>query len=329
MEYTRLGNSGLEISRLCLGTMSYGNPDKWIHSWVLKEEEARKIIKRALELGINFFDTANVYGLGASEEILGRALKDYANRDEVVIATKVSGKMFEGPNGGGLSRKSIISEVEKSLKRLQTDYIDLLIIHRWDYNTPIKETMETLHDLIKSGKVRYIGASSMYAWQFQKAQYIAKMNGFTEFISMQNHYNLLYREEEREMIPLCIDLKVSITPYSPLASGRLAKDSGETSKRLEEDTIAKQKYDSTAIEDNIIIERLSEISKKRNIPRNQLALAWLLQKNYLAAPIIGATKISHLESAVAALNIKLSTEEIHYLEEGYKPHNVVGIASYK
>ena len=189
--------------------------------------------------------------------------------------------------------------------------------------------METLHDLIKSGKVRYIGASSMYAWQFQKAQYIAKMNGFTEFISMQNHYNLLYREEEREMIPLCIDLKVSITPYSPLASGRLAKDSGETSKRLEEDTIAKQKYDSTAIEDNIIIERLSEISKKRNIPRNQLALAWLLQKNYLAAPIIGATKISHLESAVAALNIKLSTEEIHYLEEGYKPHNVVGIASYK
>ena len=239
MEYVKLGNTGMDVSRLCLGCMSFGDPDGWVHKWALNEENSRPIIKRALELGINFFDTANVYSIGKSEEILGRALKEYANRDEVVIATKVHGKMHEGPNGSGLSRKAIMSEIDKSLKRLGTDYVDLYIIHRWDYNTPIEETMEALHDVVKAGKARYIGASAMYAWQFQKALYAAERNGWTRFVSMQNHLNLLYREEEREMLPLCVEEKIAITPYSPLASGRLTRDWSETTKRYETDQIAK------------------------------------------------------------------------------------------
>lgn len=324
MEYVKLGNTGLDVSRICLGCMGFGDPAKWIHKWVLNQEDTKVIVKKALDLGINFFDTANVYSLGTSEEYLGNALKEYANRDEIVIATKVSEKMSDGPNGKGLSRKAIISEVNKSLKRLQTDYIDLLIIHRWDYNTPIEETMQALHDLIKEGKVRYIGASSMYAWQFQKAQYVAEKHGWTKFVSMQNHLNLLYREEEREMIPLCIDQNIAITPYSPLAAGRLTRDWDASTKRAETDEVAKRKYDSTQNTDKIIVERVAEISEKHNVKRVHIALAWLLQKPQVVAPLIGATKESHLEDAVKALDVKLTEEEIEYLEEVYVPHNIMG-----
>lgn len=323
MKYVKFGNTGLDVSAICLGCMSFGNPVKW-RPWVLDEEGSRKIIKKALDEGINFFDTANIYSIGESEEILGRALKEFANREEVVIATKVHGKMHDGPNGQGLSRKAIMSEVMKSLKRLETDYIDLYIIHRWDYNTPIEETMSALHDLVKSGKVRYIGASAMYAWQFQKAQYIAEKNGWTKFVSMQNHYNLLYREEEREMLPLCRDQKIAVTPYSPLASGRLARDWAETTKRLETDDIARSKYDATAETDKQVVERVTELAEKYGVPRSYISLAWLLHKKPVVAPIIGATKISHLEEAVGALKINLSTEEILYLEEPYVPHKIVG-----
>lgn len=324
MEYVKLGNTGLDISRICLGCMSFGDPNKWIHKWVLQEEESRPIIKKALDLGINFFDTANVYSLGASEEILGRALKDYGKRDELVVATKVHGQMHEGPNGSGLSRKAILSEIDHSLARLGMDYVDLYIAHRWDYDTPIEETMEALHDVVKSGKARYIGASSMYAWQFQKALNIAEKNGWTKFISMQNHLNLIYREEEREMLPFCQDQKIAVTPYSPLASGRLTRDWSETTKRLETDAIAHRKYDGTAENDRLTVARLTELSEKRGLPRAQLALAWLLQKETVAAPIIGATKIANLESIVAAVNVTLSREEIAYLEEPYQPHPIVG-----
>lgn len=324
MEYIKLGNTGLDVSRLCLGCMSFGDSDVWIHKWLLDEENSRPIIKRALELGINFFDTANVYSLGKSEEILGRALKDYANRDEVVIATKVQGKMHEGPNGSGLSRKSIMSEIDKSLRRLETDYVDLYIIHRWDYNTPIEETMGALHDVVKAGKARYIGASAMYAWQFQKAIYVAEKNGWTRFVSMENHLNLLYREEEREMLPLCREEKIAITPYSPLASGRLTRDWSETTKRLETDQIAKGKYGATEDTDREIALRLAEVAEKRGVPRIQIALAWLMQKEPVTIPIIGATKISHLEDAVPAISVKLTPEEISYMEELYIPHTIVG-----
>jgi len=327
MEYVKLGNTGLDVSRICLGCMGFGDPNKWVHGWVLQEEESRIIIKQALELGINFFDTANVYSLGASEEILGRAIRDYGNRDEVVVATKIHGKMHQGPNGSGLSRKAIMSEIDKSLKRLEMDYVDLYIIHRWDYNTPIEETMSALNDVVKSGKARYIGASAMYAWQFQKAQYIAEKNGWTRFVSMQNHLNLIYREEEREMLPLCRDQKVAVTPYSPLASGRLTRDwMAETTKRSETDQIAKSKYDATHDADKVVIERLAAIAEKRGVPRTHIALAWLLQKEPVVAPIIGATKISHLETAVASLSVTLNDEEIAYLEEPYVPHNIVGFS---
>ena len=305
--------------------MSFGSAEGWVHNqWALNEEDSRSIIKRALDLGINFFDTANVYARGTSEEILGRALKDYANRDEIVIATKVHGKMHEGPNGSGLSRKHIMSEIDKSLMRLNTDYVDLYIIHRWDYNTPIEETMAALHDVVKSGKARYIGASAMYAWQFQKALYVAEKNGWTRFVSMQNHLNLLYREEEREMMPLCKEEKIAVTPYSPLASGRLARDWAETTKRLETDQVAKWKYDATADADKLVVERLTEIAEKHGAPRAHIALAWLHHKEPVVAPIIGATKISHLESAVESLSIKLTPEEITFMEEPYVPHQIVG-----
>lgn len=322
MEYIKFGNTGMDVSRLCLGGMSFGDSEKWIHQWVLNEEKSRPIIKKALELGINFFDTANVYSGGTSEEILGRALKDYANRDEIVIATKVHGQMHKGPNGSGLSRKAIMSEIDKSLKRLGTDYVDLYIIHRWDYNTPIEETMEALHDVVKAGKARYIGASSMAAYQFQKALYVAEKNGWTKFVSMQNHYNLLYREEEREMMPLCIEEKIAMTPYSPLAAGRLTRDLAEKTYRSETDEIAKFKYDTTADTDRLVVEIVAELAKKHGVPRAQIALAWLLHKRPITAPIIGATKISHLEDGVGALDVKLTPEEISLLEEPYVPHAV-------
>ncbi|MCY9013978.1 aldo/keto reductase [Bacillus inaquosorum] len=324
MDYVKLGHSGLEVSRLCLGCMSFGAAEKWVHQWVLDEEKSRPIIKKALELGINFFDTANVYSMGASEEILGRALKDYANRDEIVLATKVHQRMHEGPNGAGLSRKAIMSEIDKSLKRLGTDYVDLYIIHRWDYHTPIEETMEALHDVVKAGKARYIGASAMYAWQFQKALHVAEKNGWTKFVSMQNHLNLIYREEEREMLPLCKEEKMGVTPYSPLASGRLTREWSETTHRSETDQIQKSKYDATADADRLVVERLAAITEKHGVSRTHIALAWLLQKEPVTAPIIGATKMSHLEDAVRALSVKLTSEEISLLEEPYVPHPIVG-----
>lgn len=324
MDYVKLGNTGLDVSRLCLGCMGFGDAKRWIHQWLLDEENSRPIIKRALELGINFFDTANSYAGGTSEEILGRALKDYANRDEVVIATKIFFSNYEGPNIGGLSRKFIMSEIDNSLKRLGTDYVDLYIIHRWDNHTPIEETMEALHDIVKAGKVRYIGASSMMAWQFQKANHVAEKNGWTKFVSMQNHYNLLYREEEREMIPLCKEEKIAVTPYSPLASGRLTRDWSETTLRSETDKVAKAKYGLTEDADRLVVERVAAIAEKHSVPRIYIALAWLLQKEPVTAPIIGATKMSHLEDAVGAFSIQLTPEEIAFMEEPYVPHPISG-----
>lgn len=324
MEYRKLGKTGLEISPICLGCMGFGVPVPGGHQWVLNEDDSRVIIKKALDLGVNFFDTANVYNAGSSEEFLGRALRDYADRDKIVLATKVNGRMHEGPNGAGLSRKAILSEMDKSLKRLGTDYVDLYIIHRWDYSTPIEETMAALHDIVKAGKARYIGASAMYAWQFQKAQYTAEQNGWTKFISMQNHYNLIYREEEREMMPLCRDMGVASTPYSPLASGRLVRDWMESTERFESDQIAKSKYDATAAQDKLIVDRVAEIAANREVLRVHVALAWLLQKAPVAAPVVGATKLSHIEDAVNALELTLTDAEIAYLDEPYIPHGIVG-----
>lgn len=325
MDYARLGSTGLKVSRICLGCMGFGDATRWIHKWVLNEENSRPIIKQALELGINFFDTANVYSIGASEEILGRALKDFAKRDEVVIATKVHGKMFAGPNGSGLSRKAVLSEIDKSLKRLATDYVDLYQIHRWDYETPIEETLEALNDIVRAGKVRYIGASAMWAWQFQKALCVAEKHNWSRFVSMQNHLNLIYREEEREMLPLCREEKIGVIPYSPLASGRLTRDwSSEATLRSETDQIAKGKYDSTSEKDRQVVERVAELAQKHGASRTHIALAWLLQKEPVTAPIIGATKTSHLEEAMGAFSVKLSNEEVVYLEEPYVPHRIVG-----
>ncbi len=325
MEYARLGNTGMQVSRICLGCMGFGDAEHWTHKWVLDEANSRPIIQKALEMGINFFDTANVYSTGVSEEITGRALKDFAKRDEVVLASKVHGKMSDGPNGGGLSRKAIMSEIDNSLRRLATDYVDLYIIHRWDYNTPIEETMQALHDVVRAGKARYIGASAMFAWQFAKALHTADLHGWTRFVSMQNHMNLIYREEEREMLPLCRDEKIGTTPYSPLASGRLTRDvAAEKTMRSETDQIAKSKYDASAETDQQVIERVAETAQKRGVSRTQVALAWLLQKEPVTAPIIGATKLSHLDEAAGALAVKLSAEEVKYLEEPYVPHRVVG-----
>ena len=325
MEYARLGSTGMKVSRICLGCMGFGDAERWVHKWVLDEEASRPVIKHALELGINFFDTANVYSIGRSEEILGRALKDFANRDEVVIATKVHGKMREGPNGSGLSRKAILSEIDNSLRRLGVDYVDLYQIHRWDYETPIEETMEALHDVVRAGKARYIGASAMWAWQFQKALHVAEQRGWTRFISMQDHLNLIYREEEREMLPLCRAEGIGAIPYSPLAAGRLTRDwSADSSLRAETDQIAKMKYDSTADTDRQIVERVAELADRYGVPRVHIALAWLLQKAPVTAPIIGATKLSHLDDAVGALAVKLTPEDVIYLEEPYVPHRIIG-----
>lgn len=324
MEYAKLGNTGLDVSRICLGSMSFGAPKNWVHKWVLEEDESRPLIKRALDLGINFFDTANVYSLGRSEEILGKALKDYANRDEIVLATKVHQKMFDGPNGQGLSRKAIMSQIDQSLERLQTDYVDLYIIHRWDYDTPIEETMEALHDVVKSGKARYIGASAMYAYQFQQANTIAEKNGWTKFVSMQNHLNLIYREEEREMIPYCRSEKIALTPYSPMASGRLIRDRSAETQRSATDVVQRAKYDETAEKDQLIIDRVAELADKYETNRVNIALGWLLQKNPVVAPVVGATKMSHIETAVGAVDFKLTPEDVLYLEEPYVPHKVIG-----
>jgi 1-deoxyxylulose-5-phosphate synthase len=324
MEYVRFGNTGMKVSRLCLGTMTYGKPtERW--QWALKEEMSRPFIQKALDLGINFFDTADIYSFGVSEEVVGAALRDFARRDEVVIATKVFNPMSEDPNNRGLSRKHIMSSINASLRRLKTDYVDLYQIHRWDYNTPVEETMEALHDVVKAGKVRYIGASSMFSWQFAKALYTADLHGWTRFASMQPHYNLLYREEEREMIPLCQDQKIAIIPWSPLARGLLTrKKSWERNEtlRAKTDEFGKILYKTDS--DFDIVKRLTEIATQRGLPNAQVALAWILSKPAVTAPIIGASKPGHLEDAVAALSVRLTQNEIAQLEELYKPHPVTG-----
>ena len=330
MEYQRLGATGLVVSRICLGCMSYGDPDAVLAGqpigwkWALREEESRPFFKRAIEQGINFFDTANVYSFGASEEITGRALKEYAKRDEVVIATKVYNTMRNGPNGRGLSRKAILSEMDASLKRLGTDYVDLYQIHRWDNETPIEETMEALHDVVKAGKARYLGASSMFAWQFAKAQHVAAVNGWTKLVSMQNHWNLLYREEEREMAPLCNDQGVGMIPWSPLARGRLARAPETKTARTETDVFGKRLYASMEEADGRVMAALDKIAKARSLPHGQIALAWLLQKKGVTGPIVGATKMHHLDEAIAALAVKLEKPEVRALEEAYVPHPIAG-----
>ena len=326
MEYANLGKTGLKVSRICLGCMSYGVPERGNHSWTLPEEQSRPFIKQAVDAGINFFDTANVYSDGTSEEIVGRALRDLLPRDEYVLATKVFGEMRKEPNGRGLSRKAIMTEIDHSLKRLGMDYVDLYQTHRWDYQTPIEETLEAVHDVVKSGKARYIGASSMHAWQFCKALYVADKHGWTRFVSMQNYYNLLYREEEREMMKLCLAEGVGVIPWSPIARGRLARpwDAKGSTERAATDEYGKTLYTKTEAADKAVVDRVTELSKKRGIPQAQIALAWMLSKPYITAPIVGATKPHHIPDAAAAVSVKLSAEEIGRLEEPYVAHAVVG-----
>jgi 1-deoxyxylulose-5-phosphate synthase len=332
MEYVNLGRTGVKVSRICLGCMTYGSPATGPllpgrQAWALNEAESRPFLRQALDLGINFFDTANVYSGGDSEAVVGRFLKANARREALVIATKVQGLMREEPNGRGLSRKEILFELDQSLKRLETDYVDLYQIHRWDYETPIDETLEALHDMVKAGKVRYIGASSMHAWQFAKALYHADRHGWTRFVSMQNHYNLLYREEEREMIGLCLAEGVAVIPWSPLARGRLTRPwQSESTKRSGTDQYAKVLYDQTQESDRRVVDRLGEVAEKRGIARAQVALAWLLAKPAVTAPIVGASKPHHLEDAVAALSVRLTPDEIAALEEPYVPHPVLGFS---
>jgi 1-deoxyxylulose-5-phosphate synthase len=323
MEYIRFGSTGMKVSRICLGCMSYGDPAER-NGWALDEEHSRPYIQRALEMGINFFDTADVYSNGMSETITGRALHDFARRDELVIATKVRFPMGPGPNDQGLSRKHIMSAIDASLKRLGMDYIDLYQIHRWDYETPIEETMEALHDVVRAGKARYIGASAMFAWQFAKAQFTADLHGWTRFVSMQPHYNLIYREEEREMLPLCLDQKIAVIPFSPLARGGLARKQTEETLRGQKDVLVKERYGQE--ENRIIIQRVNDVAEKRGLPMAQVALAWMLSKPGITAPIIGATKPHHLEDAVAALAVQLSPDEISQLEEAYRPHPIIGFS---
>lgn len=324
MEYTTLGRSGLKISRLCLGCMTFGEPEQGTHPWTLAEADSRPLIRKALDLGINFFDTANAYSDGSSEEILGRALKDFIPRDEVVIATKVFIPMGKATNAGGLSRKAIFTEIDNSLQRLGTDYVDLYQIHRWDYETPIEETLEALHDVVKSGKVRYIGASSMYAWQYAKALYTADRHNWTRFISMQNHVNLLNREEEREMLPLCRAEGIGVMPWSPLARGRLARPWDVSTHRQETDSFGKSLYRKTEEADRRIVDAVAAIAGERGVPMAQVALAWLLRAPGVSSPIIGASKAGHLDDAVAALALDLTEDDINALEASYVPHPVVG-----
>ncbi|MEW2521281.1 aldo/keto reductase [Actinacidiphila alni] len=321
MRYTRLGATGLEVSAVSLGCMSFGAADRGNHQWTLDEDASRAIIRQALDAGVNFLDTANVYSDGSSEEIVGRAVRDFAARDDVVIATKVHGRMRPGPNGGGLSRKAILSEIDNSLKRLQVDHVDLYQIHRWDPETPLEETLEALHDVVKAGKARYIGASSMHAWQFAKALYTADLHGWTRFVSMQNHYNLIYREEEREMLPLCADQGIGVIPWSPLARGRLTRAWDAVTARTETDEFGKTLYHD---DDRIIVERVAELAAKRGVPAARIALAWVERHPAVTAPIVGVTKPGHLTDAIAALDLTLDDDEIAYLEEPYVPHGVVG-----
>lgn len=328
MEYATLGRTGLKVSRICLGCMSYGIPERGTHPWTLDEAESRPFLARALELGITFFDTANVYSDGTSEEILGRAIRDLTRREEVVIATKVHGRMRPDANGAGLSRKAILQEIDASLRRLNMDYVDLYQTHRWDYQTPIEETLEALHDVVKAGKARYIGASSMYAWQFCKALHLADRHGWTRFISMQNHYNLIYREEEREMLGLCASEGIAVIPWSPLARGRLARpwEQYSSTERAATDEFGKTLYVRTEETDRVVVDRVEELAQARGIPMAQVALAWMLTKPTVISPIVGATKPHHLEDAVSALSVTLSPEEIARLEEPYLPHPVYGFS---
>ncbi|WP_024477318.1 aldo/keto reductase [Arthrobacter sp. CAL618] len=321
MEYVKLGSTGLDVSRLILGCMTYGEPARGTHPWTLNEEASRPVIKHALEAGINFYDTANTYSNGSSEEIVGRALADYARRDDIVLATKVFQGMRQGPNTAGLSRKAIFQELDASLKRLGTEYIDLYQIHRWDPNTPIEETLEALHDVVKAGKVRYLGASSMWAWQFSKAQYTARANNWTPFISMQNQYNLLNREEEREMLPLCQDLGVGVIPWSPMARGRLTRKWEDSTDRQETDEVAKSLYQSS---DGDIVDSVSRVAEARGVPMAQIALAWVAQRPGITAPIIGAKREKHIDDALAALQIDLEPEELSSLEACYSPRQAAG-----
>ena len=325
MKYKKLGRTGLDISEICLGCMSYGEPKRGNHEWTVNEEASRPFIKKAIEQGINFFDTANAYSAGSSEEILGRAIKDFGNRDEVVIATKVFAPMRPGRNAFGLSRKAILAELDASLRRLDMDYVDLYQIHRFDPHTPLEETLEALHDAVRSGKVRYVGASSMYAWQFSKSLYLADLHGWSRFVSMQNHYNLLYREEEREMMPLCQDQGIAVIPWSPMARGKLTRDWDETTARSETDKFGQALYDHTD-SDRTIVERVRTIAEGHGVPRAQVALAWMLQKPFVTSPIIGATKSQHLDDALAGLGLALSSDEIAQLEEPYTPCSVAGFA---
>ena len=321
MDYTSLGATGLQVSRICLGCMSYGDPARGNHPWSLERSQAEPFFRQALDAGINFFDTANVYSAGSSEEITGSTLLSMVARDEVVIATKVHGQMSPGPNGKGLSRKAIFAEIDNSLRRLGTDYVDLYQIHRWDYQTPIEETLEALHDVVKSGKARYIGASSMHAWQFAKALYLADLHGWTRFISMQNHYNLIYREEEREMLALCVDQGVATIPWSPLARGRLTRAWDEESSRSQTDEFGRFLYSDR---DKPVVESVLALAEQRGVAPAQIALAWLLSKSAVTSPIVGATKAHHLSDAVAAVDMHLDETEIAQLEAHYRPHRVVG-----
>jgi aryl-alcohol dehydrogenase (NADP+) len=321
MRYVRLGSTGLEVSAVTLGCMSFGDASRGGHPWVLDEEQARPIVEAALEAGITTFDTANVYSAGSSEEITGRLLREMADRDDLVIATKVHGRMRPGPNGRGLSRKAIMREIDDSLARLGTDYVDLYQIHRWDDHTPIEETMEALHDVVQAGKARYVGASSMDAWQFAKAQYTADLGGWTRFVSMQNHYNLVYREEEREMLPFCLDQGVGVLPWSPLARGRLTRDWDASTARTGTDEFGKSLYRD---EDREIVEKVAQVAGRRELPRAQVALAWLLAQPAVTSPIVGVTKRQHLDDAVAAVDVELSDDELAELEAPYAPHAVAG-----
>ena len=325
MKYVPFGNTGLSISAITLGCMSYGESGKGTHPWSMDEATSRPFIEQALEAGINCFDTANVYSLGSSEEIIGRALADMTNREDVIIATKVRGRMREGRFGEGLSRKAIMHEVDESLRRLGTDYIDLYQIHRWDHRTPIEETMEALHDLIKMGKVLHIGASSMYAWQFSKAQYVADAHGWTRFVSMQPHYNLINREEEREMLPLCVDMNIAVIPWSPMARGKLTRAWDESTNRTESDEFGRYLYGMQE-SDCAVADAVAAVAKRRGVPRAQIALAWVLRNPAVTSPIIGATKPHHIDDAVAAGDLKLTDEEVKTLEDPYVPHPIVGFA---
>ncbi|MEM6709266.1 MAG: aldo/keto reductase [Pseudomonadota bacterium] len=326
MHYVNFGNTGLQVSRICLGCMTYGEGGRGTHAWTLSEDESRPLIRQALEAGINFFDTANVYSDGSSEEIVGRALKDFAHRDEVVIATKAYGPWRNGPNAGGLSRKALFQAVDDSLKRLGTDYVDLLQIHRWDYNTPIEESMEALSDLVVSGRVRYLGASSMFAWQFMKALHVSALRGLKAFVSMQNHYNLIYREEEREMLPLCEDQGIAVMPWSPLARGILARPWNTETQRSQTDQYGSYLYSKTKESDEAVVGTVARLAEARGIPQAQLALAWLLSKPAVTTPIVGVGKQRHLDDAIAALDVQLSREDLDALEAPYVPHPVLGMA---